>query len=129
MKKLIIAILLLKCLFVTAQIQLSDDYKRFNSEQFGRGHGFTNNVYTFYIEAERGDEEYIFSTYYRTKDNLYIATGKLYYTIYIPEKHEIVKVHCQKPEKLFSYYSKLLLKTIRQNRYNKRNYFEKANGK
>ena len=128
MKKLLIIIIFMKCLCVKGQIQLSNDYKWFGSEQRFRGSGLANSTYTFYLEAERGDEEDILSNWNKTTDNLFISTGKYFYTIYIPEKHQLVTVRCKKVESKFSYYSSLLLKTVRENRYNKKTFFEKQNG-
>ncbi len=123
-------ILNLFCLLVHTniygQVILDNNFKCIFSEIPSRGHGLTNGVITFFIDAKSRDlltteQEHEFLLNYRkTKDNLYYSTGKrgslFYYEIVIPDSFFILQLTSTVNDTIFSKYSVALLNEVRKNR-------------
>jgi hypothetical protein len=130
MKKLILLITLLFSTVAYTQIRLPEKFK-IKTKEIRVGNMFTDGKYTFnsYPYAHDGFElddvianvdRFFNKKPAKTKDNLYIWTGKsgdtYYYTILLPESLFEFQVSSKKNDEMFSYYSIWLLEQIREKR-------------
>ena len=118
-----------KCLFVDGQVESvsSNMYKGNDTFLFK---SYWTDVYKELADSEgtpqqrlRAGLDYCFykTHYFKTKDSLYITTGKnihntFYYKIYIPEYEESYSIHSNLNDADFSDKSKWLLSQIRRYR-------------